>query len=310
MKKIDRILLSLDIGEATDAVVSRGCYLARCFDADVMLIHAMEEVANYQKYIPFGVGEELKDRVASKIEQIAAAIVERGVSVCHTLVSTGAPEEVIRLAVENYDINMIVMGAARKSFIERIWGSTAEKVIGHVAQPTWFVHPEELEPDIDSVVCAVDFSEASRETLEYAVHFCEHLNAHLTILHVFAFDPAPTGDTNVWPYYFGVNTISQCRSENDGVYEEYLKGFDLSHVRYSRTIRYGNSSAEIVKAVESSDCDLLIAGVHKKEGSSWFPLRGTIETVLRQVPCALMTVNHNCHVPDAEPLPAEAIQAK
>ena len=290
MKLLERILLAVDFGELMDVTLDQAAHLATHFDAEVILLHAIE-------FVPYYAYEESISMVRRELETrmlgVKDSLVERGVRVRAPLLQVGAAWDAIVATADELDVNLILLGAGKKSLAERILaGSTLEKVCRRARQPVWAMHPGDTRADINKVLCAVDFSPAADQALQTAVHLCRAVNAKLTVIHV---DDGHRHYPNVPDLVLDVRRRDgQAKPAPSGDQElgAYLKGFDLTGLDVTAAVRSGDVDHEILGAVDSEHCDLLIMGA-MGHGSLIHRLMGNnTEKVLRKAPCSVLTVKY------------------
>jgi nucleotide-binding universal stress UspA family protein len=142
--------------------------------------------------------------------------------------------------------------------------------------------------DIHRILCPTDFSATSARAFEHAVALAAWYEAALTILHV-------TSDTIV--PFSEVAYIGNPMLMDPGVLDQTLS--DLSALaaparriglRADTEVREGGPAAEILDAARELPADLVVMGTHGRTGFERFVLGSVTETVLRRVPCPVLTV--------------------
>ncbi|MDP2122512.1 MAG: universal stress protein [Hoeflea sp.] len=159
---MDAILVAADLSEHSAWVLERAAKLASHYDATPTVIHVIE-----------GGGDEtiaLRDTV----EQQALATLREQVSRAgfktppEILVKSGIPHQIITRTSTELAADLIVIGPGSSSTIlERIFGSTADRVVRTATVPVLIVRNEPRKPYRTAVV-AIDFSTASEVALQAA----------------------------------------------------------------------------------------------------------------------------------------------
>lgn len=145
---------------------------------------------------------------------------------------------------------------------------------------------------IKRILIATDFSDCSREAVDYALSWAESLGAELHIVHVFE-----------RPAYFevGVSHSLQLRHNVDEwireVKHEATRQLDalVQEAKGRRpgvhgALREGPTVDEILKAAEETSADLIVIGTHGRTGLPHVLLGSVAERVVRSAPCPVLTV--------------------
>ena len=106
---------------------------------------------------------------------------------CEALVGVGDITNVLRGFVEKYEADLVVVGTSTRAGLGKVFlGSVAEEIIRDAPCPVLTVGANAagmMAQDIESILCAIDFSQESLHASEYAFFPQEH-KAHLVLLHV------------------------------------------------------------------------------------------------------------------------------
>ena len=135
MLKIKKILCPTDFSETSAEALKYAISLARSTQSKLILMYVVnqkmftEGMSLARVSSPEALGKEMADEARRRLKTIIPVEEREGLD-WETNIRSGNPaEEVIRYAREN-DVDMIVMGTAGHSGIERMmFGSTAEKVL-------------------------------------------------------------------------------------------------------------------------------------------------------------------------------------
>jgi nucleotide-binding universal stress UspA family protein len=280
----------VDFGELMDVTLEQTALLAKKFDAEVVLIHAIE-------FIPYYAYEESISTVRRELETrmlgVKHDLEKRGVRVADPLLQVGAAWDAIVAAADEYDVNLILLGAGQKSLAERLLaGSTLEKVCRRARQPVWAMHPGDTRAEITKVLCAIDFSPAADQALQTAIHLCRATAAKLTVLHV---DDGHRHYPNVPTLVLDLRKPEAGQSgepAGEPQLGEYLAKFDLAGLDVTAAVRQGDVDEEILAADKEEKCDILVMGA-MGHGSLLHRLMGNnTEKVLRKAASSVLTVKY------------------
>jgi universal stress protein A len=135
-----------------------------------------------------------------------------------------------------------------------------------------------------SILCPVDFSEASRSALSYAAAIADHFGAHLTVLSVD--DPLLADAAAAAGLSPGLADETRCELQR-------FCSEALSHRRAgARTIDYlvatGKPALEILRAARELKADLIVISSRGRSGLRKMFLGSTTERVLREAPVPVL----------------------
>src|SRR5262245_4397584 len=131
---------------------------------------------------------------------------------------------------------------------------------------------------IKRVLCAVDFSEPSREALHFAVDVARQYGAELTLLHVYAVPgyAFPEGVVVAAP-----EGMTDVLHEIEASLETWRKN---ATARGALNVRIataqGSAAAEIVHYAEDHDIDMIVVGTHGRGGLAHVLLGSVAEKVV------------------------------
>ena len=302
MEKVKKILVAFDFFDSTKCAVVRADYLAKYFGACIVPVHAVE-------YIPYHYGlnywHKIHDELYPRIEATFNLLVEKGVPVRKPIIREGRPYNVLLAAADELEVDLIVVGCRRRGLTERLFGSTALKIIRNAHQPVMIVDCDLSKVSIKKILCAVDFSMASRRVVNSALFIAKRLEAELTLLHVTQKSRSypglsklklPVVDLEVRQEFNTVEpklttgTRNYVQQKVRVEFKKYLSEFDLTGVDYKIELRHGNPAEEISKIANLEDFDLLVLGTQGQSNSSKVRIGDTTEKVIHKVKCSLLTV--------------------
>jgi nucleotide-binding universal stress UspA family protein len=147
-----------------------------------------------------------------------------------------------------------------------------------------------------SVLCPIDFSDASRAALRYAAVLAEHFYATLSVLAVD--DPflvqAATAS-------FGAGAMQRLTEEAFGSFFGLAFPGGMPRVaEFKRLIRVGQPAPEILAAADAEKADVIVMSTHGASGVRKLLFGSTTERVLRDTPVPVMVT------PGGEPGPENA----
>jgi nucleotide-binding universal stress UspA family protein len=149
--RIERILVGLDGSTRAAAVLAASAALARSLGAKVRLFRAVPIQPEVpwdlvSKFPPGGLAAHLSDLARADLEARVREVPPElfdGIEV-----EVGTPYQEILDAARAYDADLIVVGSHGYSMLDRVIGTTAEKVVHHADRPVLVVRraPQAGEP--------------------------------------------------------------------------------------------------------------------------------------------------------------------
>jgi nucleotide-binding universal stress UspA family protein len=291
---ISRVLVATDFSDCAGRAFEYGLHVARVWSAHVDLVSVVEVLPGLGLDAPFADPQlDLRRKESERLLNDLATRVERERLGVDRHLRQGIPnQEIVQTALE-HQADLIVVGThGRTGFDYIMLGSTAERVIKLAPCPVLTVRvpgiqqKEEIEPPhVRHILVPLDFSSPSLDALEYAIQLVEGFGAELTLLHVLE------------PLYYdlelGLGRIDK-EAQNRAHWETQLdslaqvvKGRGLAA---SSKVLGGIASESILACAEGRGCDLIVMGTHGRRGLTRLRYGSVAEGVLRQAPCAVLTV--------------------
>ena len=147
--------------------------------------------------------------------------------------------------------------------------------------------------DIQTILVATDFSDASAPATAYAFSLARALNARLYVLHVVPEDDVRlltairahlqsevTPETLVKTFY----------DEADKRLANLVEDAHATDLVQERLIVTGQPAAAIMSWAAAKQVQLIIIGTHGRRGVTRFLMGSVAERVLREAPCAVLVV--------------------
>ena len=147
--------------------------------------------------------------------------------------------------------------------------------------------------DIQTILVATDFSDASAPATAYAFSLARALNARLYIMHVVPEDDVRVItairaylQSEVTPEAL-VDTLYTEAAERLATLVAEAHATDLVQ---ERLIVTGEPAAELITLCGGKTVQLIIIGTHGRRGVTRFLMGSVAERVLREAPCAVLVV--------------------
>jgi nucleotide-binding universal stress UspA family protein len=269
------ILFPTDFSDRAAAVAPMAAEFARHFDSDLTLLHVAP-------LLPEGSPEVrrlLMDAFATI--ELSDLRIKRVI-----LGSDNDPAREIANFAHRINTNLIVMPTHGYGPFRRfMFGSVALKVLHDAACPVWtnahFEHvPDFRNIEFRNVVCALDLSEKSCETLKWAAQFAGEYGAKLAIVHAI---PSPIF---AGPEYVYTNWHEQMADSARMNLANLQKGLGTNA---AVNIVSGETAYSVRQAAELAHADLLVIGRSISHGFVG-RLRTHAFPIIHQSPCPVVSV--------------------
>ena len=141
---------------------------------------------------------------------------------------------------------------------------------------------------LSRILMATDFSNYSREALDYALYLAKKLGADLYLLHVMPPIYHPAMSSRIGP-----EVLKQIRSFEE---EEHKKLVTLARnvsrkgMEVHPMFREGIPFREILKAADEISADLIVLGTQGRTGLDRFMIGSVAERVVRKSPCPVFVI--------------------
>ena len=138
---------------------------------------------------------------------------------------------------------------------------------------------------IHSILCPVDFSDASHKAVQYAREFAASMGASVYLLNVV--EPRPMAVDITLNYVPLEEDLEKAARADLDVILQYLLGAGL---KAECSVEIGNPADVILEKSGELDVNLKIMGSHGKTGLSRFIMGSVAETVVRKANCPVLIV--------------------
>jgi len=158
--------------------------------------------------------------------------------------------------------------------------------------------------DIQPMLVATDFSEASAPATAYAFSLARALNAHLYVVYV-----VPEDDirlitairTHLQSDVTPAALVEIFYKEADKRLASLMENAGATDLVHERIIVTGDPATAIMSCAAAKQVQLIIMGTHGRRGVTRFLMGSVTERVLREAPCAVLVVPATTKPADASP---------
>ena len=269
------IMVATDFSERSDRALRRATFLARQFEAAILLVHVVDDDQ------PRRIVDAERDEATTLLRQMAATLRDLDGVSCETRIILASPFVGIAQAVADTAPDLLVIGPHRRQVLRDVFvGTTAERTIRSVDCPVLMVNATPAG-QYRHVLQTTDLSDGSRDALLrfQALGLADH--ARMSLLHVFdapalrlAFSHSIPQDDQT--YYLEDEQRDAARD-----LALFLSSTDLGRPR--QIVRHEATSAphEILKVAGEKQADLIVMSTHGRSGLAKMLIGSVTEQVLR-----------------------------
>jgi len=287
MQAFQKILFPIDMSDSCSAAAPFVEAMARKFQAELILLHVLEippaYVTDWYGYMALVDTEAIRNARQGEID---AYLKDKfpGIRVKRVMVEGDAAREITNYSQDN-GVDLIMMPTHGYGvFRSLLLGSVTAKVLHDAACPVWTgVHVEEAPPasaSFANVMCAVDLSEKSIPTMQFAGKLAQDFHAKLWLVHcVPGTEARPEkyfdADLQAFLQEEARKTIGQMQQSAGVTAQLCLGAGEVSHV--------------VSQAALHHSADLLVIG-RGHATRTLGRLRTNVYSIIRQSPCPVISV--------------------
>ena len=193
---LQSVMVATDFSEASKKPLRRALAIARHYKAKFYLAHVVSSLG-YKLAGP-GAASLAADAVRREARQWEDELVRSGAlaGLSHEVIVRVAAEggvwEELEKILTQVHVDMLVVGThGRRGLGKLLLGSVAEQIFRHADCPVVTVGPGsspdspiDTARELQSILFATDFEEASLHALRYAISYANHFGTKLVLLHV------------------------------------------------------------------------------------------------------------------------------
>lgn len=251
-----KILVATDLSDRSDRALERGAFLARRLEADIEVIHVVDDTA------PIEITAQYETAAKQALSQLLASIPAAADVNPDVALIRGQDFRAILARAAETNAELIILGKTRNDVLELFGGTTVERIVRMGDVPVLLVK----DPPIDAyshALVATDLSPSAKRALRVALEIAP--GAEFSLLHV-AHVP--------FKGLLGSEAVEQIRSER----EQEVKDALLKEVRELTAtlgiepqklnifIQEGEIHDAIRRQISETRPNLLALGTHGRAG--------------------------------------------
>ncbi len=281
MKLLKKLLVSIDFSDQSQDVVNQAGRLAKLFKSQLILLHVVPTAISKACDL-----DNLLQPATQALEDVRRRLQQEGAEIEASHVICAEPFEEIINQAERYRANLILMGG--KDYEpdgDTGVGVTTWRVIRKSQKPVWVVKPKNAHP-LSSILCAVDYSEASQRALKSALTLARTSGAKLHVLHV-------NDNNHQLPGHYEPLTAKEKIAIRQQVVQDqlddFLRSFDTHQVLLEKHLIAGDPRQAIMHAADLLKADLVMLGSIGQNESAKLLLGAVAEAVVKTSPISFIT---------------------
>lgn len=296
------ILVPIDFSERSRETLGIAKSIAKQFGAELHLAHVYEPdypLVNMMA-IPIALPPvQVAQRVRRHLKDVAK---QSGIAVrpgCNHAVEGRPFAEICRIA-RQHRIDLIVVATRGNTGLKHLLlGSTAERIVRHSPCPVLVVHPREKnegrEFRIKRILVPIDFSDCSRQGLDYARRLALQSGAQLVVLNSVALQYYITSDE--YARYDLPLLMQQEEKASRRRMRELIQSTDWNGLDVKPSLQIGHAGQQICAQAVREGSDLIVTSTHGTTGFKHILVGSTAEYVVRHARCPVLVVPSHARAP-------------
>jgi len=287
MQAFRKILFPVDMSDSCTAAVPFVETMAKKFEAELTLVHVLEMppgyVTDWYGYLALVDTNAIRD---ARLNEFQGYVLQKfgGLEVRRVMLEGDPAQSIVNYAQEKGTDLIMMPTRGYGVFRSMLLGSVTAKVLHDAACPVWTgVHVEDAPPNaatFDRIMCAVDLTEKSIPTMQFASKLAQDFQAKLWLVHA-----VPGAETRPQKYF---DADLQAYLEEDA--RKVIGELQATAGVAAPLCLGAGEPAHIVKeAALHHGADLLVIG-RGKVTRTLGRLRTNVYSIIRQSPCPVISV--------------------
>jgi nucleotide-binding universal stress UspA family protein len=306
MLEINRILCPVDLSEHSRRALQYATATARWYGSQLTVLYVMRYMPAIDLVPLFAADttervwvDDLERQQLTEAAQRFVADTTAGRVQAELVVKDAAQvhrEIVARASALQADL--VIMGAHGRSGYERLLlGSTTEKVLRSSPVPVMIV-PSRADAAVpagdvgfDSIIAAVDFSEASLRAVGYAMSLAQEADAYLTLVNVIDAPEEHDEDRDALAASLAL-AREAARASRASRLRALVPESVQTFCRVEIVVEAGKPYREILRIADEKKSDLIVMGIHGRGPVDRMLFGSNTNHVVRAASCPVLAVPH------------------
>jgi len=288
---IKTVLCAIDLSSMTTHVLMAAAEVAQAYDAKLVVLHAVEVWDRRYDFIVDDLVKRIEVDAQAKVHAELGRLGKKHDVPIEVQVVKGHGHVAIISAVKTLRPDLLVIGSHGRRGIDRVLlGSVADSVLRQSPASVLVVRPLR-NPDFYTIVCAVDFSDCSRQALERALDLAQRDKVKsIRALHVFEI-PVVYVDAGL-AYQAAFEQVEKAHIKE---MEKFLKPYQNCGVAIESTVQEGPAAPTIMAFADRVNADLLVIGSHGRSRLGAMLIGGVSNKIVHRTQVPLLAVKASDH---------------
>lgn len=276
------ILIATDLSGRSEKAVMRGLSLAARFAARVVVVHVVDDDQ------PSSLADVEAERSAALLNEMLAPLAGSLGIRPEVRILRGIESEAIRLAADEIDADLLVLGAHRRQILREVFtGTTVERVIRTSGRPV-LVARLDGDESYGTAIAAIDLSQPSLDAFRFASGVSFLGCREVTLLHAFLplaggmMRYADVGESRIDEY------SGSLADEARGALDHVLEAVPLGDVAARVEVTEGAAIGVIREAISTARPQLIVLGTKGNSSLKSLLLGSVANAILRDAECDVL----------------------
>jgi universal stress protein E len=298
-----RILVATDLSPAADEAIRQAHDWSTRVGAELVVCHVVPTHHRANPLFPQRNASDaiwtvdLERRVSELVQARVTEQTGRPAEAFRLVLDAGKPEAGILEAAAAWNVDLIAIGNRGDTGLSRILlGGVSERVVRYAPCSVLVARPCSKQ---GTVLAATDLSDASFPAVKAGAEQARLRGAKLVVLHNVDLWPLPVSSVTAGLAATGFPTDPSILEEQRSAALQRLEQI-LAHLRIEATCRitHGPPDAEIIRAADELEPELLVIGTHGRTGLSRLALGSIAERVVEIANSSVLAVRVGAAGPD------------
>jgi nucleotide-binding universal stress UspA family protein len=298
---IRNILVPIDFSTISIQTIETAKRLSHRFGASIHLahVHHWQYPADFMgPLIAAGrsaasLEERRRETLTEELKKVART---RGLSHGVVHLREGAPvfHEICRLA-QQIPADLIIMPTHGRTGLKHVFlGSTAERIVQHSSCPVLVTRGNALQSKngsrftIKTIVVPVDFSDCSREALQYAIGFANEFGARIILVHATYLGYIYSSEGTA---IYDVPALQKAARKNAArKMRDLVRTVNFGRAKFETVLTEGSPVLDICAFAKDHAVDLIVTATHGLTGLQHVLIGSIAEQVVRHALCSVLVV--------------------
>jgi nucleotide-binding universal stress UspA family protein len=290
-----RILVATDLSRPADEAIRQAHDWSKRLAAELVVCHVVPTHHRANPLFPQRNATDaisavdLERRVSELVQARVTQQTGRPAEAFRLVLDVGKPEAGILDAAAAWNADLIAIGSRGDTGLSRILlGSVSERVVRYAPCSVLVARPASKQ---GTVLAATDLSDASFPAIKAGAEQARHRGAKLVVVHNVDLWPPPVSSVTAGLAAAGFPTDPSVLEEQRSAARQRLEQIlaDLGIEAVCR-ITHGPPDAEIIRAADELEPELLVIGTHGRTGLSRLALGSVAERVVETANSSVLVV--------------------